>query len=644
MARAETLLLRIDGDLAQLRRELAGAEAGTRAAAERMRGSLGGVTAGLDTVTRAAGSLRGMLLTGIGGTAAVVGLEKVFGAFRRSAEAVGNLGELAEQLGISTDALQTYQFAAAQSGTSTEQLEAAFIRFGTVIGDAAKGNDAAIKAFRDLGVGILDAEGKLRPTERILLDVADALKGTADPAARAAAAQDLFGRSGARLLPILSGGREAIARFSAEAESLGVRLDKDTITKADQAADMLKRLELQLDRLWQSIMLRAGPAVIWLAENFSRLLAPGVEDRLAALQTRLLELNQELRRQEQGGGWFDRLFGGDAKQRMAEISAEIEKVRAEIDAVNRSAAPAAASGQTGLPESTREAAERAKAALDEMTAAQKAAAEASANFQRIQSQAWAEGTRVFESVRTPVEEYAATVERLNELLIEGTISQETFNRAVDKAEKTMKDADGSAKELKSAARDLGMTFSSAFEDAMIRGQGLRAVLAGIFEDIQRIILRRAVTEPLANWMMGGVGGAGGLLGLLRGGGAFSLADFGGIYGRGGAFAGGRVQRLAGGGVVANPTVFPMAGGAGLMGEAGPEAVMPLARLGSGELGVKAARGGGGTTVYNIDARGAERGVGREIMRALEAVSRSIEPRSVAAVRDARARNPRLFGS
>lgn len=58
-----------------------------------------------------------------------------------------------------------------------------------------------------------------------------------------------------------------------------------------------------------------------------------------------------------------------------------------------------------------------------------------------------------------------------------------------------------------------------------------------------------------------------------------------------------------GGVVTKPVVFPMRQGAGLMGEAGPEAIMPLARLPGGDLGVKAG-GGGGTAITIIDQRGA----------------------------------------
>ena len=64
-----------------------------------------------------------------------------------------------------------------------------------------------------------------------------------------------------------------------------------------------------------------------------------------------------------------------------------------------------------------------------------------------------------------------------------------------------------------------------------------------------------------------------------------------------------VVPFARGGIVNKPTLFPMANGAGLMGEAGPEAIMPLRRGPSGRLGVEAANGGAGNVVVNVDAGG-----------------------------------------
>jgi lambda family phage tail tape measure protein len=69
--------------------------------------------------------------------------------------------------------------------------------------------------------------------------------------------------------------------------------------------------------------------------------------------------------------------------------------------------------------------------------------------------------------------------------------------------------------------------------------------------------------------------------------------------QGNVFDYGNVIPFSRGGIVNRPMIFPMARGAGLMGEAGPEAVMPLTRLAGGDLGVRSIGGGGGEVTVNI---------------------------------------------
>jgi tape measure domain-containing protein len=112
--------------------------------------------------------------------------------------------------------------------------------------------------------------------------------------------------------------------------------------------------------------------------------------------------------------------------------------------------------------------------------------------------------------------------------------------------------------------------------------GFRDMALSIINDLMQIAIRSAIIKPIMT-----------ALGI-------------GSFAKGGAFDGG-IQMFANGGVVTRPTLFPMArGGVGMMGEAGPEAIMPLKRGPSGRLGVEATGAGGGgnqNVTVNVSVEG-----------------------------------------
>jgi lambda family phage tail tape measure protein len=125
----------------------------------------------------------------------------------------------------------------------------------------------------------------------------------------------------------------------------------------------------------------------------------------------------------------------------------------------------------------------------------------------------------------------------------------------------------------------------------------------VIEDLTRMVTRMLIIAPILQLIQSLIPGGGG---ALSGANALSTTKLvpGGIFGNGGTFANG-IQPFAAGGVVNSPTLFKFANGGagrlGLMGEAGPEAIMPLKRGRDGKLGV--AGGGGTSVVVNVDAKG-----------------------------------------
>lgn len=120
----------------------------------------------------------------------------------------------------------------------------------------------------------------------------------------------------------------------------------------------------------------------------------------------------------------------------------------------------------------------------------------------------------------------------------------------------------------------------------------------IVAEVNRMIIRTQIIAPLAQQMQGGGGGIfgqifGNIFGAAIGGGGSASAALNapGMWAAGGVFGRSGVQAFASGDIVSSPTLFSYGGNrAGVMGEAGYEAIMPVSRTASGELGVKVSGG------------------------------------------------------
>ncbi len=169
------------------------------------------------------------------------------------------------------------------------------------------------------------------------------------------------------------------------------------------------------------------------------------------------------------------------------------------------------------------------------------------------------------------------------------------------------------REVNSLSNSIGGGLRRAFDGLVFDGMKLSEALKGVAQAMMDSVYNIAM-KPVQNALGGLV--ANGMNSLL--GGMMPFAD-------GGAFTQGRVMPFAKGGVVSSPTNFAMRGGMGLMGEAGPEAIMPLARGADGRLGVQANGGARAVTVVmNIstpDVAGFQRSQSQIAAQASRALAR-----------------------
>jgi hypothetical protein len=185
------------------------------------------------------------------------------------------------------------------------------------------------------------------------------------------------------------------------------------------------------------------------------------------------------------------------------------------------------------------------------------------------------------NVETPIERYQRRLEQLTEVTLrarsEGNpIPDEAIRRSKDAVLADFERLEQGAERSSNMGRELGMTFSSAFEDAIVKGKSFSDILKGIEQDIARIIIRQTITAPLGNAISGAVKGF----------------DFSSIFTN--LFTG-----KADGGPVNGGQTY-------LVGERGPELFTPGA---SGNITPNHAMGGMGNITYaptiHVDARGSD---------------------------------------
>lgn len=189
--------------------------------ADAARAHLAGMQTATGSLSNGMGLLKGVLGSlGIGfGVASMVSFGKhVF-------ETAGNIQDMSTKLGISTDAVQGFKFAAEQSGSSLDAVGVAINKLNV---NLAGGEKATVGALRAAGLEFKTIRA-MQPEEAFLA-IADAIRQIPDPMTRADVAVQLFGKGGAALLPAIMEG----FRGTANAAN---KMSKDTIRDLEAAGD-----------------------------------------------------------------------------------------------------------------------------------------------------------------------------------------------------------------------------------------------------------------------------------------------------------------------------------------------------------------------------------------------------------------------
>ena len=143
--------------------------------------------------------------------------------------------QLSQKTGIAAEDLGGLQLAFKQAGLGGDAMASSLSKMAKQMVEGNKG-------FDELGVKTRNADGSMRGIKDVLYDTADAFAGIENGATKSALAQQIFGKSGADLLPILNGGSEGLIEMAEMAEKLGLVISTDAAKAADSFNDTVDLL------------------------------------------------------------------------------------------------------------------------------------------------------------------------------------------------------------------------------------------------------------------------------------------------------------------------------------------------------------------------------------------------------------------
>ncbi len=254
------------------------ASAAIKQAGAAARSSLGGLQGRIDAGNAAVGkfnerwgaALQTTRMVGVGMTAVGGGIVGGLMAMTKQAATYGDeIAKASKKTGMATEDISRLRYAAERSGVGFGGLESALARMARSASEAAGGAEMYSEAYDRLGVSVTDANGELKGGEQLFREVAEGLKNVDNATERAALAQEIFGRSGAQLLPLLNEGEAGIKKLGDRAEELGMVLSGKAAKDSERFNDALEDLKDTGTTIAMTLGQTLMPTIAEIAEKVS---------------------------------------------------------------------------------------------------------------------------------------------------------------------------------------------------------------------------------------------------------------------------------------------------------------------------------------------------------------------------------------
>lgn len=427
----------------------------------------------------------GMAAAAAGAAAAAISV----GAVTQAMQRIDVLAKTADKLGETTEALAGFQLAAELTGVGGEAAATSLQRMVRRLSEAATGTGAAKKALDELGLSAQQL-AQQSPTKAFAA-ISDAMRGVESQSDRVRLAFALFGREGVGLVNTMALGADGLSKVQAEAERLGLAMDRNAAAKVEQANDAITKFQGALSGIANQLAVAFAPA-IQMAADYLTELAVDVGPQLVDTIKSFLPLIEAWIK-----AWVQtaKVVAGVAKAvgSAVEFIAGLGEQFGDLGrSLYRFASPIAGLAERlGLITPP---AKQAESAVESLVATVKRSAVDTDQFLDVESvdefkdavesakqeaEEWARiGERLTDSLKTPFERAKDSVSEAKEALDRGVISWETYERAINAAAESLE----------------SMQSASVPTGPMSVGAAVRGTTSG-FEQVQR---SRESTQQLAN--------------------------------------------------------------------------------------------------------------------------------------------------
>ncbi len=182
----------------------------------------------------------------------------------KTAQATDRVDKMSQKFGLSRKGFQEWDYILSQNGATIDSMTSGMKTLTNMTDDLMKGNKKATDSFKRLGISMEDVEGKSQ--EEVFEMTVKALQGMENATERAAIANDLLGRSGIELAPLLNAGADSVDKLKKQANELGLVMGDEAIDAGVMFTDTMDTLKRSFGAVFLEIGTKVMPIFQRLAE------------------------------------------------------------------------------------------------------------------------------------------------------------------------------------------------------------------------------------------------------------------------------------------------------------------------------------------------------------------------------------------